>query len=458
MKDVSCRAIRKFTQMAQALGIDTNSLLSNFRFDRKFLLGGFNHVDWATFDAFTRKLERIVGGREAMMELCAAETTQPKDPKLAALLGWAVSPRLLYRVLGAVMLPMNYPCVKITFGKIGDGHMQFRIRCPGGDCLPALHLGVGCFRIAPRWIGNTDAEVQPEFGKGEAVYTVKLPPNRTFFARVARSISILFSGKTAVKILSAQATKLKRDYFHLERVEQELERRVATATHEEQKRIAADMQIQLGGKLRKIHRNFACLRDQLSPLSPKGMEDAVEVCCQLRDAIRMTEDLASGLDPISLHGESLKRALDHLALQTKNLCGVACEFQDIGSHFEFDHVSSVNLYRLTQEAINNAIKHGMARRIQILMASADDIVSLTITDDGSGINELPKYHDGRGTKIMDYRAKLIGGELRLESEPGKSTSVSCVIKRTKDPESYRSNTHRSFLPPGEAVTSRPIDL
>ncbi len=458
MKDVSCRAIRKLTQKAGSLGIDTDELLSNLGFDREYLISGFNHVDWATFDAFTRRLQQVAGGQQAMMEICAARTAEPIGPRLAALLGWVISPRLLFRFLGSVVLPLNYPCVKATYRKIGDGHMQFRMRCPGGDCLPALHLGVGCLRIVPRWIGGSDAEVEPEFRDSEAVYTVKLPPNRTFFARIARSISILFSGKIAVKILSAQAMELKKDYFHLERVQQELERRVATATHEEQKRIAADLQEQLGGKLREISQGFASLRSRLLHISPVGMADAAEICGHLRDAILMTKDLAGGLDPISLHGGSLKQALNHLAIQTQNLCGVACEFHDIGSSFEFDHASSVNLYRLTQEAINNAIKHGMARRIQILMASADDMVSLTITDDGGGIKELPKLHEGRGTKIMQYRAKMVGGELRLESEPGRSTSVSCMVKRTKDPESYLSNTLESFLPPGGAVTSRRIDV
>ena len=434
MKDVSCRAIRTFTRKAELLGIDTGILLSDLGFNREFLLNRFHYVDWTTFDRFTRNLEKLTGGQQAMMELCVAGKSGPVAQRLAELLGWMVSPRLLYWFVGSAILPMNYPCLNIEFRNINDGFVQFQMRGPGGDCRPAFHLGVGCLRVASRWIGNSDAEVETEIDDCEAVYTVKLPPNRTFFARLSRSLSILFSGRIAVEILSKQAAELKVDYFRLERLRQQLERRVATATHEEQKRIAAELQIQLGGKLHDLSNRFESMKNRLAQRSPSGTAEAAGVYEQLREAIVMTEDLASGLDPITLHGGSLKQALKHLARQTRKHCRISCEFHEIGSGFEFDHASAVNLYRLAQEAIHNAIKHGKARRIQILMASADDVVALTVTDDGNGIKQLPKHHDGRGAKIMQYRAAMVGGDLRLESERGRSTSVSCVVKRLRDPE------------------------
>jgi signal transduction histidine kinase len=92
-----------------------------------------------------------------------------------------------------------------------------------------------------------------------------------------------------------------------------------------------------------------------------------------------------------------------------------------------DHNVAIHLYRIAQEAVSNAIKHGQARRIEIGLAVKDGSVTLAVKDNGTGIpRKLPK-RKGMGLRIMRYRAEVIGGALMVEPDPGGGTRVVCIV-------------------------------
>jgi signal transduction histidine kinase len=88
----------------------------------------------------------------------------------------------------------------------------------------------------------------------------------------------------------------------------------------------------------------------------------------------------------------------------------------------------MHLYRIAQEAINNAMKHGKARQIAILLDAGEDQLTLRILDDGLG---MPGFvATGSGLGIMRYRARLSGGELQIEQPKGGGSIVTCTIAQT----------------------------
>jgi signal transduction histidine kinase len=89
--------------------------------------------------------------------------------------------------------------------------------------------------------------------------------------------------------------------------------------------------------------------------------------------------------------------------------------------------TATHLYRIAQEAVSNAIKHGKATEIVIRLAPPADRTTLTITDNGRGFPKIPPRNDGMGLRIMRYRAGMIGGLLSIEPNSAAGASVSCAL-------------------------------
>jgi signal transduction histidine kinase len=87
----------------------------------------------------------------------------------------------------------------------------------------------------------------------------------------------------------------------------------------------------------------------------------------------------------------------------------------------------MHLYRIAQEAINNATKHGKARNILVSLIQDDKATTLRIVDDGVGISHAPRGNGGLGLGLMEYRARLTGGEFQIEEPPSGGTIILCTI-------------------------------
>jgi signal transduction histidine kinase len=95
-----------------------------------------------------------------------------------------------------------------------------------------------------------------------------------------------------------------------------------------------------------------------------------------------------------------------------------------------DQNTSNHLYRIAQEAVHNAIKHGKSRRIVITLATSFHNVLLTIRDYGTGM-PTERNHSGMGLDIMRYRAGIIGGVLEIAHAEGGGTQVTCSFPKDK---------------------------
>ena len=105
-----------------------------------------------------------------------------------------------------------------------------------------------------------------------------------------------------------------------------------------------------------------------------------------------------------------------------------------------DHSVAVHLYRIAQEAVSNAIRHGQARRIELGLTANGRSVTLAVADNGTGIpRKLPK-RKGMGLRIMRYRAEVIGGAIIVEPHPGGGTRVVCTVTEGLLPSGEERNT------------------
>lgn len=109
--------------------------------------------------------------------------------------------------------------------------------------------------------------------------------------------------------------------------------------------------------------------------------------------------------------------------------GVRCHLQCAGKVELSDTFVATHLYRIAQEAINNAIKHGRAKGIDISLNGVNETITLSILDNGVGIADKRSSGPGMGLRIMKYRADLIGATLRIAPGKGQGTEVTCTALR-----------------------------
>ncbi len=108
--------------------------------------------------------------------------------------------------------------------------------------------------------------------------------------------------------------------------------------------------------------------------------------------------------------------------------GVSCQFVSIGDVTLKDSNAASNVYRIAQEALNNALRHGHATVVKISLAEEDGQLVLQVADNGTGFDPATVAH-GMGLQTMDYRANMIGGWLKIDSSRDGGTTIRCIFPR-----------------------------
>ena len=205
----------------------------------------------------------------------------------------------------------------------------------------------------------------------------------------------------------------------------QLEEKIIAISDREQTRVAYDLHDELCQQLAGIEFRTAVLADKLAG-SPKAREEAEMIGALLRDSMEHARGLSHGLAPVNVEPEGLMSALDLLARNCGQLYGVDCQFHCDRPVLIGARETATHLYRIAQEAINNAIKHGHAKRIVIDLRNQFSETLLTITNDGLPLPADWEHRGGMGLQIMHYRADMIGATLRITSD-GKTTVV-CALR------------------------------
>jgi signal transduction histidine kinase len=149
----------------------------------------------------------------------------------------------------------------------------------------------------------------------------------------------------------------------------------------------------------------------------------------LEESMGMAYDVAHGLSPLNFGAESLGSALEHLARQVRETAGLSCELVEGEDTSIEDQQASLHLYRIAQEAITNAIKHGRPQHIKMMLRCSASCIQLQVEDDGCGIPADRNESGGMGLRIMAYRADMLGGQLAMEGVASGGTRVICHVPR-----------------------------
>jgi PAS domain S-box-containing protein len=219
-----------------------------------------------------------------------------------------------------------------------------------------------------------------------------------------------------------------------------LEKAILEISAEEQRRIGQDLHDGLGQHLTGI---AFMSKVQEQKLAEKGLAEAVEAARIVRlvnEAITKTRELAHGLLPVISDAQGLMSALKRWAAEVEDLFNISCRFQMDEPVFVHDASMSTHLYRIAQEAVNNAIKHGQAKNIVISLFGSNGYGTLRIENDGASLPEPSTNDTGMGMQIMNYRARMIGGSLKVESGV-RGITITCVFPLADDKEGLKKVAH-----------------
>lgn len=205
-----------------------------------------------------------------------------------------------------------------------------------------------------------------------------------------------------------------------------LENEILEAGDRERIRIGQDLHDGLGQQLTGIAFLAKALQKKLGTRQSKALEDASKIVRLVNEAAQQARQIAQGLFPAELDSKGLGTALERLAAATHKMFDVDCNFTCVNGA-AIPHSQALHLFRIAQEAVNNALKHGKARKIRLGLVSKRGQVILTVTDNGVGISG-GKGKEGLGLHTMHYRAKLIGATLDIQKAVGGGTRVTCKFK------------------------------
>jgi signal transduction histidine kinase/CheY-like chemotaxis protein len=292
-----------------------------------------------------------------------------------------------------------------------------------GIVVEARGEGLARHRLAPAHIlGRSLAEAFPQ---SRAAILDALAGGAASFTLGGRRKDEEWSVDFFVSFDSEQqngATFFGRDLSERRR----LEHLLLTASDAEQQRIGADLHDGLGQQLTGLACIAVALRDRLRVKLPAEADNADLISRLANEASEQSLALARGLSPVHLEAHGLASALEDLSFQSQRLHHIECRFSLRGPPPKIDHLASIHLYRIAQESIHNAVRHGAAQRVRIGLVSRGARHRLLVLDDGQGFDaRLDQRRMGRGLCLMGYRANMLGGTLSISSALGLGSRILC---------------------------------
>ncbi|MEI7841916.1 MAG: PAS domain S-box protein [Gallionellaceae bacterium] len=198
--------------------------------------------------------------------------------------------------------------------------------------------------------------------------------------------------------------------------------------------IGQDLHDNLGQKIAAIGYQVSVLENKLRHLGHSELLiDTQSLSAQIKDAVVQCKQVAQGLLPYELESRGLINSLQSLIANFNSHYPIHCEFFFSGDVKVIDPEKSINIFRITQEAANNAVRHAQATQLRISLIIQNNLISLSVSDDGVGFNKQDimktKANSGMGVKIMRHRASQIGGKLELVSNSMGGTTVSLEMRQ-----------------------------
>jgi PAS domain S-box-containing protein len=218
-----------------------------------------------------------------------------------------------------------------------------------------------------------------------------------------------------------------------------LEQEILDVSSRERQSIGRDLHDGLGQELTGVALMLRALATRIQRQFPDSTPQVNEIVVLVNQSIDTARALARGLLPVNTDSGGLCRALRTLADRSRDVYGFKADFHsDVADELTLNETTASHLYRIAQEALTNAARHGRASAVVIAFTVAKGRFALQITDDGVGIKDEKRSATGMGLKIMKYRASRIGATFAIVSNRPHGTVVRVTGQRTAATQALES--------------------
>jgi PAS domain S-box-containing protein len=205
---------------------------------------------------------------------------------------------------------------------------------------------------------------------------------------------------------------------------------LARSADEERARIGADLHDGLGQELTGLSLLLQSVAAQAARDCPSLAMELAALSKMAGRTVQSVRDLSHAMLPLEIKERGFKRVFQELATTMRRNLQVGIQLRFVGAERLLpEGPAAEHLYRIAQESIANAVKHGRARCVGITVDGSESKIVLTVLDDGRGF-DTQRTGDGRGLQIMRYRSRLLGGFLHVDPRARGGTRVRCIVPRS----------------------------
>jgi signal transduction histidine kinase/ligand-binding sensor domain-containing protein len=275
-----------------------------------------------------------------------------------------------------------------SYTDLSPGHYTFKVRCENRDGIPSKkNTELNIYISAPWW-----------------------------FTWWAYTLYALFAASAMYALYLNHINELKR--------KQSAQLKVMVATQEEErKRISRDLHDDVGTKLSALKLFLSSLHEKAADTNNEEIQSLAESSEQfITEAMQDVRQLLLNLSPTVLEEFGYTTAVEGLVHKINETKQIHFSLVVFGMNHRLQKDYELALYRITQELINNVLKHAGAKNVSLQIGQRDEKIILMIEDDGKGF-DVSAHKDGYGLHNLDARTELMNGTMTIDSQQGKGTSV-----------------------------------
>ena len=273
---------------------------------------------------------------------------------------------------------------------------------------------------------------------GDLLAGMPYPGDAVFFCNAAIPFAFFVLLVTALVLLTRirrglESTVQQRNRALLQEMQERgrLEHEVINLSEREHRRFGQELHDLVSQQLAGIAIDTHLLAQDLATANKPEAGRARAVAAGVDSALTKARNMARGYFTIGLDAAGMAEALRELASRTQQATGIPCIARCPDNLAIGNEDATVQLFRIAQEAVHNAVQHAGASRILVSFERREDDFQLIIEDNGKGLTPEPRKNTGLGLSIMTYRAGLIGGKLTLERPTDGGTRILCQVPAAK---------------------------
>ncbi len=237
---------------------------------------------------------------------------------------------------------------------------------------------------------------------------------------------VLYNNETYRLVLVNDITQQKR-------VQEKIIQSVIEGEDRERKRIAHELHDGLGQYLVAANMNFESAKGDLEEMSDKRQQQFETGLSLLKNALSETRSIAYNLMPKAIADYGLITALENLVQDFKKSTDIVFHLNHNCEDLRLKNQAEINIYRIFQEIISNAVRHAECSLIDIKLQLKKDTLTIVIEDDGKGADlNTQQDHVGLGLTSIETRVNNLKGDLNVDSEPGQGMKTTIVIPEIAD--------------------------